>query len=66
VLEVLQDLEGLPNNGVRFLPPDVDHEADAARIVFVPRVIQALSVGRHHLTPDCSVLHLGLSPTERL
>ena len=42
VREVLQDREALLDDGVDLLALDVRDEADAARIVLVARVVQAL------------------------
>ncbi len=46
VVEVVQDAQALLNDIVALLALDVRHEADAARIVLVARVIQPL--GRRH------------------
>jgi hypothetical protein len=46
VVEVLQHLDRLLDDPVRLVSLDVDHEALAARIVLVARVVQALLRGR--------------------
>ena len=43
MLQVLEDGQGLADDGVRLAPMHVDHKADAAGIVFVGRFVQALS-----------------------
>ena len=42
VVEVLQDLDRLPQDLVRLAALHVDHEADAARVVLEPRVVESL------------------------
>jgi hypothetical protein len=44
VVEVLQDLERVADDGVALLAPDVGHEADPAGVVLVRRVVQALGL----------------------
>jgi hypothetical protein len=48
VIEVQQDLDAAPDDVVGFLALDVRDEAHAARIVLVPRVIEALGVRQAH------------------
>ena len=43
MLQVLEDGQGLADDGVRLAPMHVDHKTDAAGIVFVGRFVQALS-----------------------
>ena len=43
--QVLQDLQALLDDGVRFLALDVRNEADAAAVVLVGRVVQTLCSG---------------------
>ena len=43
VEEILEHLEGLGHDGVRPSPLHVHHEADAAGIVLVARVVEPLS-----------------------
>jgi hypothetical protein len=45
VVEVLEDLQPLLDDRVRFLALDVGHETDTARVVFVRRVVE--TVRRH-------------------
>ena len=43
VIEVLQDLQALGDDVMRFSALDVHDEANAARIVLIARIVQALS-----------------------
>ena len=52
VLEVDEDLEPALDDGVRADALDVDDEPDAARVVFVARVIQALGLRRRQIESD--------------
>jgi hypothetical protein len=45
MFEVDEHLQGLPDDGVRTAPLHVRHEPDAAGVVLVCRVIQALRGG---------------------
>src|SRR5690606_36501452 len=45
VIEVREDLQALLQDLVRFAPLRIDHEADAASVVLVSRVIEALLFG---------------------
>src|SRR5262245_26682014 len=49
VLEVFQNLERFGNDVVRLARREIGDEADAARIVLVPRIVQPL-FGRIHCT----------------
>jgi hypothetical protein len=51
VIEIDQDLQAALNDVVRLQPLDVRDEADAARIVLVARIVQALSLRQRH--PAC-------------
>ena len=42
MLEVDENFECLPDDAVRLAPGDVDHKADAARIVLELGIVQAL------------------------
>ena len=48
VLEVQEDLEPLLDDACDLRPFDVDHEADAAGVVLVLRVVKTLRRGRRH------------------
>ena len=43
--QVHQDLNALQDDVVRFVAGDTGHEADAAGIVLVPRIVHALRFG---------------------
>ena len=44
--QVVEDLDTLVNDVMRRIALDIDHEADAARIVFVRRIVEPLLVGK--------------------
>ncbi len=52
VFEVLEDLDGLAEDVVRFAVLQIDDEADAAGIVFVRGIIKTLSGGDQWLCHD--------------
>jgi hypothetical protein len=66
--EIFQNGEGVQNNGVRLPAFDIHHEPDAAGVMLVGRVVQALRSGktgelsgvavRHGVTPSrCELMH---------
>jgi len=57
VFQVVQDLERIADDVVRLAIFEIDHEADAAGVVFVARIVQALLGGeraRGHVTSSFS------------
>ena len=48
VVEIDQDAQPLAHDGMRLAALDVDHEADAARVVLVARVVEPLSLRQIH------------------
>jgi hypothetical protein len=56
VIEIRQNLQALLEDLVRLAALDIDDEADAAGVVFEPRIIQALFAGTSVLlaAPDCA------------
>jgi hypothetical protein len=68
VIEVLQDLDRLLEDAVRFVPLDVDHEPDAAGVVLELRVVETLLLGAdgggalrgaHRFGPACRSICVG-------
>ncbi len=57
VIQVFQDLQTLLDNVVTLLPLDVRNEADAAGVVFVGRVVQALPFNSIHHIPSLRRVH---------
>ena len=73
VLQIDENLHGVGEQLVRFLAADVDDEADAARVVLVPRIVQTLGLRRQiaivspaWLSPSCSNSTMPASERVRL
>jgi hypothetical protein len=45
MIEILQNLKGIGDDGVRFLPLHVTDKADAAGVMLVSRIVETLSGG---------------------